>query len=153
VQPEQQPAVASAATVVADDVTNVTRPTTTHTMQLTGTIGGASARVLFDSGAEQYNYISAAFCARAGIVTRCSKQPLSVAGIAGVAAQTAKQCTVTLRMQGLASQLNFVVINMPAAFDVILGDAGLKSMKAHQDYESATVKGKGKKTVHGCVWS
>jgi hypothetical protein len=52
-------------------------------------------------------------------------------------------------MQGLASQLNFVVIDMPAAFDVILGDARLTSMKAQLDYASATctVKGKGKSHV------
>jgi hypothetical protein len=48
---------------------------------------------------------------------------LSVAGIAGAAAQSAQQCTTTLRMQGLATQLTFAVIDMPAAFDVILGDA------------------------------
>jgi hypothetical protein len=118
-------------------------------MQLTGSIAGAPARVLFDSGAEQYNYISAAICQRAGITLRKSKQPLSVAGIAGAAAQTAQQCTATLRMQGLASQLKFAVIDMPVAFDVILGDAWLKSMKAQLNYEAATctVKGKGKSPI------
>jgi hypothetical protein len=132
-----------------DNECNAERPVTTHVMQLTGSIAGAPVRVLFDSGAEQYNYISAAFCQRAGIVLRNSKRPLSVAGIAGAAAQTAQQCTVTLRMQGLASQLNFAVIDMPTAFDVILGDAWLRSMKAQLDYEAATctVRGKGKHPV------
>jgi hypothetical protein len=62
-QPEQwQPsAAATAAAAVTDDTTNVIRPKTTHTMQLTGTIGGAPACVLIDSGAEPYNYSSAAF--------------------------------------------------------------------------------------------
>jgi hypothetical protein len=100
--------------------------------------------VLFDSGAEQHNYISAAFCARTGVTLRDSKTPLSVVGIAGAAAQTAQQCTATLRMQGLASQLNFAVIDMPAAFDVILGDAWLKRMKAQLDFASATCTGAGK---------
>jgi hypothetical protein len=52
-------------------------------------------------------------------------------------------------MQGLASQLNFVVIDMPAAFNVILGDAWLKRMKAQLDFASATctVAGKGKKPI------
>jgi hypothetical protein len=35
-------------------------------------------------------------------------------------------------MQGLASQLSFAVIDMPAAFDVILGDAWLRRMKAQR---------------------
>jgi hypothetical protein len=60
-------------------------------MQLTGSVAGASARVLFDSGAEQHNYISAAFCERNGVTLRDSKNPLSVVGIAGAVAQTVRQ--------------------------------------------------------------
>jgi hypothetical protein len=143
------PSASTAAAAVADSSDDTTRPTTTHVMQLTGTTANVPARVLFDGGAEQYNYISAAFCQRAGVTLRKSKHPLTVAGITGAAAQTAQQCTVTLRMQGLASQLNFAVIDMPVAFDVILGDAWLKSMKAQLNYEAATctVKGKGKNPV------
>lgn len=47
-------------------------------MQLTGSVAGATARVLFDSGAEQHNYISAAFCARNGVTLRDSKNPLQL---------------------------------------------------------------------------
>jgi hypothetical protein len=100
-----------------DSQQDTTRPSTSHVMQLTGTVAGATANVLFDSGAEQYNYISTALCHQHGIQLRQSKSPLNIVGVAGAAAQAVQLCTATLRMQGLASQLNFVVIDMPAAFD------------------------------------
>jgi hypothetical protein len=122
-QQHPAPFCAPAAADGPDSHEDIVRPATTHVMQLTGAVAGAMARVLFDSGAEQHNYISTAFCERIGVTLRDNKSPLSVVGIAGAAAQTVQQCTATLRMQGLASQLSFLVIDMPAAFDVILGDA------------------------------
>jgi hypothetical protein len=121
----------------------------THTMQLLGVVAGAHARVLIDSGAEQHNYISARFCVQHGITLRQSKQPVAVNGVAGAAVSAQRCCTLKMRLQGLATQLNFVVIDVPQPFDVILGDAWLKSMQAKLDFAShtCTVHGKGRKPI------
>jgi hypothetical protein len=147
--PEPATAVAAATSCETVDTEHENRPTTTHTMQLLGAVAGTAARVLIDSGAESHHYISAQFCKAQGIAVKQRKEALAVTGVAGAAAAAQGWCTVTLRMQGLVSQLNFVVIDMPAAFDVILGDLWLKSMKAHMDFEHGTcvVQGKGKKTI------
>lgn len=151
--PVQQPATPVATAANSSDASEGAepdnRPTTTHTMQLLGSIASVPARVLFDTGAEQHNYISAQFCRNNGIAICKAKRPLRIAGIAGAAADTTCKCTATLRMQGLNVQLSFAVIDMPAAFDVILGDAWLKSLNAKLDFATATcaVNGKGKKPV------
>jgi hypothetical protein len=125
------------------------RPATTHTMQLLGSIQNHLARVLIDTGAEKHNYISAQFCVQHNIAVRKSKQTLNIAGIAGAVESTQSCCTATLKMQKLNTQLNFAVIDMPSAFDIILGDTWLKAMDATLDYKTKTcvVKGKGKRPI------
>jgi hypothetical protein len=86
---QQHPFCAPAAANGPDSHEDIVRPAITHVMQLTGAVASAMARVLFDSGAEQHNYISAAFCERIGVTLRDSKSPLSVVGIAGAAADCA----------------------------------------------------------------
>lgn len=154
-----QPAASTAAVAAHTHGTAGDKPATqadagcksaaSHTMQLLGAVAGAPARVLIDTGAEQHHYISARFCAAHGIKMRNNKEPISVTGVAGAAISAARCCTVKIRLQGLGDQLNFVVIDMPSPFDVILGDAWLKSMKAKLDFagQTCTVFGKGKKPI------
>jgi len=124
---------------------------TSHIMQLVGTAAGIPAHILFDSGAEKYNYISADFCSRNHIAVQPNKLTVTVKGVQNNEGTVHGQCTLNVVMQSLSSKLHFVVIDMPTAFDIILGDAWLKQMHTQLDYESGTCtvkKGKRSYVLH-----
>jgi hypothetical protein len=124
---------------------------TSHMMQLVGTAAGVPAHILFDSGAERYNYISADFCSRHRIAVHANKQAVTVKGVQNNEGVVHGQCTLSVVMQSLSAKLHFVIIDMPSAFDIILGDAWLKQMHTQLDYESGTCtvkKGKRSYVLH-----
>lgn len=123
------------------------RQTTSHVMQLFGTVAGAPAQILLDSGAESYNYISAEFCQRIGLPLRPTRHPVTVKGVQDTQGVVAGACTAVVCMQTLKVEVAFVAIDLPEAFDVILGDAWLQQTKAKLDFENhtATVQ-KGRRT-------
>jgi hypothetical protein len=112
------------------------RPTTSHVMQQLCVVAGAPAQLLIDTGAEKYNFISRRFCQRIGLSLRpCTLNVTSVHDTSGV---VAGQCTAVLTMQGVKWQTKFIAIDMPEAFDVILGEDWLTHTNAQLDYSCHT---------------
>ena len=121
------------------------RPVTSHLMQQLGTIAGAPAQILLDSGAEAFNYISTAFCQRVGLALQPDKDSVTVKGVQESSGVVAGVCSAVMSLGTLKMMVKFVAIEIPAAFDVILGDAWLKQTKAKLDYaESSCTVRKGK---------
>jgi hypothetical protein len=114
-------------------------------MQQLGTIAGAPAQILLDSGAEAFNYISTAFCRRVGLALQPDKDSVTVKGVQESSGVVAGVCSAVMSLGTLKMMVKFVAIDLPAAFDVILGDAWLKQTKAKLDYaESCCTVRKGK---------
>jgi len=105
-------------------------------LQLTATVAGVRTLALLDTGAADYNFLSASFCKQHGISTTAVHQPFTAVGVqngSGVVTHAAK---LTLKLAKYTCQAVFHVIDMPAtaSFDLILGDAWLSSVKAILDY-------------------
>jgi len=66
---------------------------TSHVMQLVGTAAGIPAHILFDSGAEKYNYTSADFCSRNHIAVQPNKLTVTVKGVQNNEGTVHGQCT------------------------------------------------------------
>jgi hypothetical protein len=120
----------------------------THVMQLVGSVAGAPARVLLDSGAETYHLMSVSFCQRIGLSIRPSRHTIQIEGIHQGVGDVCGVTTATITLGSYKVSLNFLVIHMPTAFDVILGDAWLKSCHAVLDYAAHTCKVHKGKHVH-----
>jgi hypothetical protein len=126
------------------------RPVTTHAMQQLGTVAGAPVQCLMDTGAELYNYISKDFCQRVGLPLRPCPD-IAVHSIHDTSGVVAGKCTAVLIFQGVKWQTDFISMDLPAAFDVILGEQWLNQSHAHLDYDTRTCtvrKGKHKCTLH-----
>jgi hypothetical protein len=114
-------------------------------MQQLGSVAGAPAQILLDSGAEGYNYISTAFCRRVGLALHPSKDSVTVKGVQDSSGVVAGVCSAVLSLGTLKMLVKFVAIDLPEAFDVMLGDAWLRQTKAKLDYATSTctvLKGK-----------
>ena len=119
-------------------------------MQQLGIVAGAPAQLLLDSGAEGYNYISREFCQRVGLPLKPCPD-ITVETVHDTSGVVAGTCSAVLTIQGLKWQTDFVAIDLPAAFDVILGEKWLKQSHASMDYDTRTCtvrKGKHKYTLH-----
>ena len=93
-------------------------------------IGGCKAHVLFDTGAEGTQYLSVAFCRQNGILITSSDQPGSVTSVDGTSVAILGTASVRLKMQRYAEKLECLVIDMPEAYDMILGNDWLTAHDA-----------------------
>lgn len=119
-------------------VTTTDRPTTSHVMQQLGSVAGSPAQILIDTGAEGHNYLSHNFCQRIGLKPTPVKDTISVQGVQDSTGVVHGTCTAVMTLQSLKLSIQFLVIDMPNAFDVILGDVWLRQTQATLDYDTRT---------------
>lgn len=105
-------------------------------LQVTATVAGVNTLALLDSGAAEHNFISADFCKRHGIKTTVTATPFTAVGVQNGAGAVTHAAKLTLKLATYTCQATFHVITLPAtaSFQLILGDAWLKNVKAVLDY-------------------
>jgi len=91
---------------------------------------------LLDSGAADYNFISADFCKLHGITPTAVANPFTAVGIQNGAGVVTHAVKLTLKLSTYHCQTTFHVVSLPptASFQLILGDAWLKHVHAILDY-------------------
>lgn len=90
---------------------------------------GCRTSVLFDTGAELSQYVSAAFCKQNGIIVKPDAS-LQAASVDGSAVRVHGTASVLLQIQRYAERLTFTVIDMPSHFDFILGNDWMEGRDA-----------------------
>lgn len=109
-------------------------------LQVSGILAGIRTLALLDTGAADHNFISADFCQQHGIKTSTVSDPFRAIGIQGGTAMVTSCAKLTLKLASFTCHPVFFVLSLPpaASFQVILGDAWLKSHKAVLDYNTDT---------------
>eukprot|EP00877_Chromochloris_zofingiensis_P003160 jgi/Chrzof1/12845/Cz07g09130.t1 len=134
--PVELPPASAKAQVFYDPPVAYTAPTSAVdasgqprlTMLFASTVSGVPATTLIDTGATEVAFVSRKWAERANIGVRKHTQTVvlgdgSAAGVHGI-------CSVHVNVGAYCRKLKCLVIDMPDAFDVILGDAWLKKHRA-----------------------